>query len=106
MRHIAIPGYWLPIGSPTREFLTMTQPVDLDPENWDEFRETSHRALDAMIDYLRDVRARPVWQEPSPEARERFARELPLQERQLSEVLADFERHIKPFATEIGRAHV
>ena len=52
----------------------MTQPVDLDPENWDEFRETSHRALDAMIDYLREVRARPVWQEPSPEARERFAR--------------------------------
>jgi aromatic-L-amino-acid decarboxylase len=81
----------------------MTQPVDLDPENWDEFRETSHRALDAMIDYLRDVRARPVWQEPSPEARERFARDLPLQERQLSEVLADFERHIKPFAT--GNAH-
>ena len=55
----------------------MTQPVDLDPENWDEFRETSHRALDAMIDYLREVRARPVWREPSPEARERFARSCP-----------------------------
>ena len=36
-------------------------PVDLDPEDWDEFRAESHRALDTMIDYLRDLRERPVW---------------------------------------------
>ena len=30
-------------------------PVNLDPENWDEFRAESHRALDMMLDNLRDL---------------------------------------------------
>ena len=81
----------------------MTQPVDLDPEDWDEFREESHRALDAMIDYLRDLRERPVWRAPDSDARARFVRPLPLDPRDFSDVLADFDRFIKPYAT--GNIH-
>jgi aromatic-L-amino-acid decarboxylase len=81
----------------------MTGPVDLDPEDWDAFRAESHRALDSMIDYLRDLRSRPVWVEPTPEARARFQRDLPEKGRDLTAVLEDFERYIKPFAT--GNIH-
>ena len=82
----------------------MTQPVDLDPEDWDAFRETSHRALDAMIDYLRDLRSRPVWRAPDGAARARFTREtLPDEGREFAAVLADFEQFIKPYAT--GNIH-
>lgn len=81
----------------------MTQPVDLDPEDWEAFRAESRRALDAMIDHLRDMRARPVWREPTDEARARFTRDLPLAGRELGEVLADFDRFIKPYAT--GNIH-
>jgi len=81
----------------------MTQPVDLDPTDWDDFRAKSHRALDEMIDYLRGLRSRPVWRAPTEEARARFTRDLPTEERDFSEVLEDFDRYIKPFAT--GNIH-
>jgi len=81
----------------------MTEPVDLDPEDWDAFRAESHRALDLMIDYLRGLRERPVWIPPSDEAKARFDRDLPEEGRELSAVLADFDRYIKPFAT--GNIH-
>ncbi|MGJ0392801.1 MAG: pyridoxal phosphate-dependent decarboxylase family protein [Methylocystis sp.] len=81
----------------------MTEPVDLDPKDWDAFRAESHRALDSMIDYLRDLRTRPVWTAPTEEARARFDRDLPAEGRELAAVLEDFERFIKPFAT--GNIH-
>jgi aromatic-L-amino-acid decarboxylase len=90
---------------PTRppERRDMTEPVDLDPKDWDAFRAESHRALDSMIDYLRDLRTRPVWTAPTEEARARFDRDLPAEGRDLAAVLEDFERFIKPFAT--GNIH-
>jgi aromatic-L-amino-acid decarboxylase len=81
----------------------MTFEVDLDPDDWEKFRAESHKALDGMIDYLRDVRERPVWRQPSAEAKERFRRDLPLAGRALSEAMEDFERFIKPYAT--GNTH-
>lgn len=81
----------------------MTQPVDLDPDDWEEFRAESHRALDMMIDYLRGVRERPVWRAPTAEARAWFKKDLPAEGRDLGAVLEDFDRYIKPFAT--GNTH-
>ena len=81
----------------------MSQSVDLDPENWEDFRKKSHFALDAMIDYLRDSRSHPVWRPPTEEALTRFDRDLPAQERDFAQVIIDFERYIKPFAN--GNIH-
>ncbi|MBM3652559.1 MAG: cytochrome D ubiquinol oxidase subunit I, partial [Alphaproteobacteria bacterium] len=86
---------------PAREAVDM--PVNLDPEDWDEFRVESHRALDMMLEHLRDLRQRPVWTAPSEEAQARFKRELPQEGREFSAVLEDFDRYIKPFAT--GNTH-
>jgi aromatic-L-amino-acid decarboxylase len=81
----------------------MTAPVDLDPEDWEGFRATAHRALDDMIEHMRGLRERPVWREAPEEARERFRRELPAKGRDLAETLDDFDKYIKPYAT--GNAH-
>jgi aromatic-L-amino-acid/L-tryptophan decarboxylase len=37
----------------------------LDPSDWESFRAQSHRMLDDMLDYIRDIRQHPVWQ-PMP----------------------------------------
>ncbi len=34
----------------------------LDPSDWEALRAFSHRVVDDAVDYLRDVRDRPVWQ--------------------------------------------
>ncbi|WP_051949365.1 pyridoxal-dependent decarboxylase [Methylosinus sp. PW1] len=78
-------------------------PADLDPTDWEAFRAESHRALDAMIDHLATLRERPVWREPSAEARERFRRPLPAEGQGLSATLEDFERFIQPYAN--GNIH-
>ena len=76
---------------------------DLDPDDWEKFSAASHRALDGMIDYLKDTRKRPVWLEAPPEAVERFRRPLPMQSREFAEALRDFDQFIKPYAT--GNTH-
>jgi aromatic-L-amino-acid decarboxylase len=81
----------------------MTKPVDLDPDDWEKFRADSHRALDDMIEYLRGVRERPVWRQAPEEAKERFRRPLPLEGRDFSAALEDFDRYIKPYVT--GNTH-
>jgi aromatic-L-amino-acid decarboxylase len=75
----------------------------LDPDDWQQFRELSHRALDEMIDHLRTIEDRPVWQPAPEEVRQRFDRPLPRQPGDLADVLADFSSSIKPYAT--GNAH-
>jgi aromatic-L-amino-acid decarboxylase len=76
---------------------------NLDPEDWDAFRRSSHAALDGMIDFLRTTRERPVWREAPPEARRVFESPLPRGPRPFDAALADFEASIKPYA--VGNTH-
>ena len=34
----------------------------LDPSDWEPLRQLSHQIIDDAVDYLRDVRKRPLWQ--------------------------------------------
>jgi len=77
--------------------------TSLDPVDWNQFREVAHGLLDDMISYIETVRKRPVWQRPSDETRDRFARPLPRQPRELGDVADDVRTHIMPFAT--GNLH-
>ena len=43
----------------------------LDPDDWDDHRAVAHRMVDDAVDYLRDIRTRPVWQDMPPAVRER-----------------------------------
>ena len=75
----------------------------LDPQNWDEIRAQGHRMLDDMIDYIADIRERPVWQ-PIPDAvRARFREALPRQASELADVYREFSDFVLPYAT--GNVH-
>jgi glutamate/tyrosine decarboxylase-like PLP-dependent enzyme len=75
----------------------------LDPQNWDDIRALGHRMLDDMIDYIGDIRDRPVWR-PIPEhVRARFSAELPRQPSDLDDVYREFTDFIAPYAT--GNVH-
>jgi glutamate/tyrosine decarboxylase-like PLP-dependent enzyme len=78
-------------------------PPNLDPEDWQAFRDASRRALDDMIDFLQTVRERPVWQQAPAEVVRRFHQPLPTAPQSLDEVLADFSTLVRPYAT--GNLH-
>ncbi|MCA9156926.1 MAG: hypothetical protein KDA72_01285 [Planctomycetales bacterium] len=75
----------------------------LDPSDWDAFRRLSHQALDDMLDYISEIRQRPVWQPADAATEHRFQTRLPQHATSLDEVYATFQQHILPFA--VGNAH-
>ncbi len=75
----------------------------LDPQGWDEIRAQGHRMLDDMIDYIANIRERPVWRPIPDEVRARFRAGLPRQACDLGEVYREFSDYIVPYAT--GNVH-
>jgi len=78
-------------------------PATLDPSDWEAFRAAGHRMLDDMVDFLRDVRARPTWRKPTEAARERLTTPLPPGPTPLATIYDDFREAVLPFAT--GNVH-
>jgi len=75
----------------------------LDPADWPAFRSQAHRMLDDILDYLENIRQRPVWQ-PIPEyVRSRFHGDLPVAPSDLASVHEEFMRYILPFGA--GNVH-
>ena len=83
--------------------LTGAADETLDPQDWEELRSLGHRMLDDMVDYLRDVRDRPVWQPPTAAARAVIAGPLPRDPSPAESVYDDFREAILPFPT--GNIH-
>jgi glutamate/tyrosine decarboxylase-like PLP-dependent enzyme len=77
--------------------------ITLDPDDWAELRALGHRMLDDMIDYIENVRERPVWQPIPQAARERFRAELPHSPTDLGEAYEEFTRHVAPYTS--GNVH-
>ncbi len=75
----------------------------LDPQDWNKVRAQAHRMLDDMLDYVAEIRDRPVWQPIPDEVRTRFRESLPRQSSELSDVYSDFTNFIAPYAT--GNVH-
>jgi aromatic-L-amino-acid decarboxylase len=75
----------------------------LDPADWERFRASAHRALDDAIDYLRDVRERPVWQPVPEDVKAELQTGMPEQPAEFDEVYREFTRTILPYAT--GNIH-
>jgi hypothetical protein len=49
----------------------------LDPCDWPGFRTQAHRMLDDILEYVENIRQRPVWQPIPDEVRSRFRGDLP-----------------------------
>lgn len=75
----------------------------LDPQDWDAVRAQGHRMLDDMIDYIANIRDRPVWQPIPDDVRARFCAELPRQASDLGDVYREFADFVVPYAT--GNVH-
>jgi len=75
----------------------------LDPEDWDAFRSQSHRMLDDMVDYLQEIRTRPVWQPADESVQQRFLSPLPANGSSLDALHTEFMQYILPYA--VGNAH-
>jgi glutamate/tyrosine decarboxylase-like PLP-dependent enzyme len=77
--------------------------ASLDPEDWDDLRAQGHRMLDDMLDNLRGLSQRPLWQAPSPEQRRRYRAEPPRTPQDLAAVHAQFMADIAPYGS--GNRH-
>lgn len=81
----------------------MSLDESLDPHDWEQFRRVAHGALDEAIDYLRDVRQRPVWQPVPPEVKQRLDVSLPQHPQELTESYRDLRELVLPYPS--GNIH-
>lgn len=75
----------------------------LDPDDWDDVRNLSHQIVDDAINYTRDVRHRPVWQEMPEEVRSSFKTALPQNPLALNEVYKLLAKNMMPYP--MGNIH-
>ena len=79
------------------------QAASLDPANWEDLRAQGHRMLDDMVDNLRTLRERPLWQAPRPEARARYRAPLPRAGGRLEDAHAQFMAEVAAYGS--GNRH-
>ena len=75
----------------------------LDPKDWESMRALGHRMLDDMLDYVKTVRERPVWQHASDQVKAHFDAPLPLDPQAPEEVYEEFLEYVLPYP--VGNIH-
>ncbi len=75
----------------------------LDPADWKRFRQNAHRALDDALDYLQNVRERPVWQPVPEDVKRELRAPMPQDGSAFEDVYREFTETILPYAT--GNIH-
>lgn len=75
----------------------------LDPQAWDRMSALGRRMVDDMMDYLRTVRERPVWQPLPEEVKAAFRKPLPKGPEDIEKVYDEFRRDVLPYPT--GNIH-
>ncbi|UVC16311.1 pyridoxal phosphate-dependent decarboxylase family protein [Mesorhizobium onobrychidis] len=75
----------------------------LDPIDWADVQALSHRIVDDAVDYLRDVRERPVWQDMPEEVKAFFTGALPRSPQPLAQVYDEVAE--KVMAYPMGNIH-
>jgi aromatic-L-amino-acid decarboxylase len=75
----------------------------LDPEDWESMRVLGHRMLDDMLDYMKTVRERPVWQHAPDHVKAHFDGPLPLDPQPPEEIYKEFLENVLPYP--LGNIH-
>jgi len=75
----------------------------LDPEDWESMRALGYRMVDDMLDYLRTVRERPVWQYVPDQVKAHFNRPLQLDPQPPEEIYEEFLENVLPYP--LGNIH-
>ncbi len=75
----------------------------LDPQDWNEVRRLGHRMVDDVLEYLRTVRERPVWQRPAETVRARLRGPAPRAPQGAERAYRDFLEDVLPYPS--GNIH-
>ncbi len=75
----------------------------LDPQDWEALRRLGHRMVDDMMEHLRTIRQRPVWQPMPAGLASRFDEPLPVEPEDSSAVYQRFLEDILPY--QLGNTH-
>jgi aromatic-L-amino-acid/L-tryptophan decarboxylase len=77
--------------------------TNLDPQDWEAMRLLGHRMVDDMLDYLQNLRERPVWQPVPNEVRSTLNSSLPQSGQPAEQVYQEFLDNI--LAYPMGNIH-
>jgi glutamate/tyrosine decarboxylase-like PLP-dependent enzyme len=69
----------------------------LDPDDWESMRVLGHRMVDDMLDYMKSVRERPVWQAIPGETKTRFEEPVPLEGQSPEVIYEEFLQNVLPY---------
>jgi len=69
----------------------------LDPKDWESVRVLGHRMVDDVLDYLKTVRDRPVWQHAPDPVKAHFRKPLPLDPQPSEEIYEEFLENVLPY---------
>lgn len=75
----------------------------LDPAEWGPLRDLARRIVNDAVDYTRDLRDRPVWQDMPPEVRAHFRSPAPQEGQPLGEVYDELVVNMLPYP--MGNIH-
>jgi aromatic-L-amino-acid decarboxylase len=75
----------------------------LDPDDWESARKLGHKMLDDMVDYLKTVRERPVWQNIPQQVKSQFTSPAPTTPEPPEEVYQEFVEKVLPYP--MGNIH-
>lgn len=75
----------------------------LDPEDWESMRKLGHKMIDDILDFLKTLRDRPVWQPVPDQIRENFKKPLPQDPQRPEEIYKEFLEKVLPYHT--GNIH-
>lgn len=76
---------------------------NLDPQDWDEFRQLGHQMMDDMIDHLQSIRDQTVWQPIPEEIKSKFTEPLPIEPTSENDVYQEFLDNVLPYP--LGNTH-
>jgi glutamate/tyrosine decarboxylase-like PLP-dependent enzyme len=77
--------------------------VNLDPDDWSDFRDQGHGLMDAILTHIETLRDQPLWRSPPEELRAGFREPLPLAATPIEAVGRAFVERVLPYSS--GNAH-
>lgn len=75
----------------------------LDPDDWESMRTLGHQMLDDMVNYIKTVRQRPVWQHVPDHIKDEFRKPVPRMSQLPEDVYREFVEKVLPYP--MGNIH-
>jgi aromatic-L-amino-acid decarboxylase len=75
----------------------------LDPEDWEAMRKLGHKMLDDMVDYVKNVRERLVWQHVPDQVKAHFRNPVPQDPQPPEKIYEEFVENVLPYP--MGNTH-